>query len=111
MRHVIDMTGNVGVISQLVSQLSGASLALVGIGEGSFALDPVHLVEQEITILGCHAFSSELGDAVRMLETYPDAFAQLIGPMISLEQVPTIYEQISSGHADGIKTLIKIDNE
>jgi len=68
-------------------------------------------VEREISILGCHAFSSELGDAVLMLETYPDVFAQLIGPMISLEQVPTIYDQISLGHADDIKTLIKIDNE
>lgn len=108
-RHIIDTTGNVGVISQLIGQLSGASLALVGIGEGSFTLDPVHLVEREIAIVGCHAFSTELAKAVRMLETYPNDFAALIGPMISLEQVPAVYDHISSGRAEGIKTMILID--
>lgn len=109
-RHIIDTTGNVGVISQLVSQLSGASLILVGIGEGSFALDPVHLVEREIAIKGCHAFSTELAEAVRMLETYPNDFAPLIGPLISLEQVPDAYNLILSGRAEGIKTMVLIDS-
>jgi (R,R)-butanediol dehydrogenase/meso-butanediol dehydrogenase/diacetyl reductase len=108
-RHIIDTTGNVGVISQLISKLSGASLALVGIGQGSFTLNPAHLVEREIALVGCHAFSTELTEAVRMLEIYPNDFAALIGPMISLEQVPAAYEQISAGKAEGIKTMILID--
>lgn len=109
--HVIDTTGNITVISQLVARLHGASLALVGIGSGTFALDPVELVEREISLVGCHAFSNELEQAVRMLQGNPESFMGLIGPVISLEQTPAAYDKIAAGQAEGIKTLIKISTE
>ena len=55
-RHVLDTTGNVGVISNIISKLNGCNLGLVGIGCGNLELDPVHLVEREISLIGCHAF-------------------------------------------------------
>ncbi len=108
LRHVIDTTGNIGVIQTLLDRFSGGRVALVGIGEGSLPLDPVRLVEREIALLGSHAFSGELASAARMLEDHPDAFAPLIGTELTLEEVPEAYEGIVAGKVEGIKTLIRI---
>ena len=62
--HVIDTTGNVDVIGKLVSDLSGATLGLVGIGSGTLKFDPVEVVERELIIVGCHAFQDELHAAI-----------------------------------------------
>ena len=58
---VLDATGSPGVIGGLLDLVSpGGTLALVGIGHGSLAIDPVRLVEREIALAGCHAFTIEL---------------------------------------------------
>ncbi len=107
-RHVIDTTGSVKLISHLVENLSGATLGLVGIGSGSFPFDPVGAVERELTIAGCHAFKDELPQAAGLLTSFPERFAPLIGKRITLEDTPAEYAQIADGKATGIKTLIEI---
>lgn len=107
-RHVIDTTGSVNVISHLVDTLSGATLGLVGIGSGSLAFDPVAAVERELTIAGCHAFADEMPAAIDMLGAHPDRFAPLVGKRIGLEETPAEYGKIAEGKASGIKTLIEI---
>lgn len=107
-RHIIDTTGAIGVVRTLLERLTGARIALVGIGEGTLSLDPISLVERELALIGCHAFAGELASAARMLEAHPAAFASLIGTHILLENVPAAYDRIVAGRAEGIKTLIRI---
>lgn len=108
-RHVLDTTGNIGVLSKLVADLNGCKLGLVGIGSGELSLDPVHLVEREISLIGCHAFTNELPKAVDLLQREPRLFEAVIGPYISLEETPSAYQKITDGSVKGIKTLLSIN--
>ncbi|MBL4645529.1 MAG: alcohol dehydrogenase catalytic domain-containing protein [Rhizobiales bacterium] len=109
LRYVLDTTGNVGVISNLIAQMNGCTIGLVGIGAGEFPFDPVHLVERELTVLGCHAYCDELRDALSLLEQLPERFEPVIGTRITLEETPDAYDAIAAGHANGIKTMIVIN--
>ncbi len=110
-RYVLDTTGNIGVISSLVQNMNGCTIGLVGIGTGSLDIEPTALVEREISLVGCHAFSSELTDAVQMLNTAPALFKPIIGSVISLEETPPVFKAIADGKAKGIKTLIKVQDD
>ncbi|MEP3279778.1 MAG: alcohol dehydrogenase catalytic domain-containing protein [Stappiaceae bacterium] len=110
-RFILDTTGNVGVISKLVAEMVGCTIGLVGIGTGDFAVDPVHLVERELSIIGCHAFSDELPVALDMIEKAPEKFAELIGSKISLEDTPDAYQALSDGKSAGIKTMIVVHDD
>ncbi|MEM1064101.1 MAG: dehydrogenase, partial [Pseudomonadota bacterium] len=70
--------------------------------------DPVHAVEREFSVVGCHAFADELPWAIELLERNTSAFLPLISHRISLEDVPREFEKIAGGAAQGIKTLIDI---
>lgn len=107
--HIVDTTGHIGVIKPLMEKLSGVTLGLVGIGSGEISFDPVGLVEREVSVVGCHAFTHELSQAVSMLEKHTDRFLPLIQHRIKLEETPEEYEKICNGQASGIKTLIAID--
>ncbi|WP_244439765.1 hypothetical protein [Nitratireductor aquibiodomus] len=97
------------MIKGLLSTIGGASrLGLVGIGSAAEIIDPVHLVEREIALVGCHAFNDELaaiGDMLRDLAPQLDPF---IADMISLADVPATYELLLTGKTGRIKTLIQI---
>ncbi|WP_168193183.1 zinc-dependent alcohol dehydrogenase [Rhodophyticola sp. CCM32] len=110
-RHVLDTTGNPGVIAGLISKLTGSQICLVGIGAGTIELDPVELVEKEIALLGVHAFKDELPKAVDLLAAHPDQFGALIAPFISLEATPERYAELANGKVSGIKTMIEIARE
>ena len=110
-RHVLDTTGNISVMPHLIANLSGCKIGLVGIGSGEVSIDPVHLVERELSLIGCHAFTNELPDAVDLLQQNPEQFQPVIGSMISLEETPMTYQNIVDGHATGIKTLLSISQE
>lgn len=110
-RYVLDTTGNIGVVEQLLHKMSGCTIGLVGIGSGELTLDPVHLVEREISLVGCHAFADELPDAIAMLHAQADRFAGIIGDRITLDQTVAAYGVISSGKSTAIKTLIEVSGE
>jgi (R,R)-butanediol dehydrogenase / meso-butanediol dehydrogenase / diacetyl reductase len=108
-RHAIDTTGNAHVIKALVSTIAGASrLGLVGIGQAAEIIDPVHLVELEIALIGCHAFNDELATIGEMLHDLAPHLDPFIESMISLAEVPAAYDRLLAGETTGIKTLIKI---
>lgn len=108
-RYAVDTTGSAHVIKGLLSTIAGASrLGLVGIGSAAEIVDPVHLVEREIALVGCHAFNDELaaiGDMLPDLAPHLDPF---IAEMISLADVPATYDRLLTGEGTGIKTLIQI---
>lgn len=108
-RFAVDTTGSDAVIACLLSYMSGAGrLALVGIGKPKPVIDPVHVVEREISLLGCHAFTDEdLRDATSRLADLSDELDSFIGEEIKLADVPLAYERLLAGRADGLKTIIR----
>lgn len=106
-RHAIDTTGAPAVISTLIERLGGGGgLALVGIGEGQLQLDPVKLVEKDMSLVGCHAFADELAPAVAMLANLEPALDRLITAPIDLDAVPQAYQRQLSGEPGPLKVLI-----
>ena len=107
-RHAVDTTGNGAVIAGLAGCIAGAGrLALVGIGAPASVLDPVHLVERELAVLGCHAFTdtalAEIGERLPDLSPRLDPF---IAETIPLRHVPGRYDSLIAGDTTGIKTII-----
>ncbi|MDO9418149.1 zinc-dependent alcohol dehydrogenase [Pararhizobium sp.] len=109
LRHALDATGNIGVLSALLDVLAGGgSVALVGIGHGKIELDPNVLVEREISLIGCHAFAGELPEVVAMLPGLASPLRRLIDAEIGLDEVPAAYERLLAGNATGLKTIVRI---
>lgn len=105
---VLDATGHPGVIGTLLDLISpGGTLALVGIGHGNLAIDPVRLVEREIALAGCHAFTDELPEAVALMPKLEDRLLALVDETIALDEVPAAYERLLAGRSAGLKTIIK----
>ena len=103
----IDTTGNDQVIAALVEAIGGCStLALVGIGRSGAVIDPVKLVEREITLVGCHAFGAELTEVVVLLPVLSLQLDAFIAEQIPLEAVPDAYARHLAGQVDGLKTII-----
>jgi len=104
----LDATGHPGVIGTLVDVVSpGGTLALVGIGHGDLAIDPVRLVEREIALAGCHAFTDELPEAVALMPALQDRLLALIDETIDLDGVPAAYARLLAGRSTGLKTIIQ----
>lgn len=105
---VLDATGHPGVIGTLLDIVSpGGTLALVGIGHGSLAIDPVRLVEREIALAGCHAFADELPEAVALMPKLEVRLLALVDEMITLDAVPAAYDRLLAGRSVGLKTIIR----
>lgn len=107
-RHAVDTTGSAPVVSSLVGTLGGAGrLALVGIGSAAPVIDPTILVEREIALLGCHAFTDDdLAEIGRMLPSISPRLDAYIADEIALGDVPARYESLLRGEITGIKTII-----
>lgn len=109
LRYALDATGNVGVLKILLDGLAGGgSLALVGIAHGTMELDPNLLVEREIALIGCHAFTDELPEAVALLPDLAPALARFIDDEITLDEVPAAYARLLAGDSRGLKTILRI---
>lgn len=109
LRHAIDATGNIAVVSKLVDLIAGGgALALVGITHGRIELDPNVLVEREIAMVGCHVFADELPEAVAMLGQLAPALRSLIDREISIDGIPAAYERLIAGESQGLKTIVRM---
>lgn len=107
----IEATGNIQALRAVLAGVAGgARIALVGIAHRSLDLDPNHLVEREISLIGCHAFRDELPAAIAMLNACAPRAAKLIDRHITLDDVPEAYRRLIAGEAEGLKTIIRIRN-
>jgi (R,R)-butanediol dehydrogenase / meso-butanediol dehydrogenase / diacetyl reductase len=105
----IEATGNVAALRDVITCVdAGASIALVGISHRTLDLDPIHLVEREISLIGCHAFRDELPESIAMLRTCAPRAARLIDRVIGLDDVPDAYRRLIAGEAEGLKTIIRM---
>lgn len=107
-RYALDTTGSLAVISNLLDRLSGATIGLVGIGSGELSLDPVLLVEKELSLVGCHAYENELPQAVALLQSRPELFRPIIGQVTTLSKAQGAYQNAMDGTLGSIKTLFNI---
>lgn len=106
-RYAIDITGHDQVIADLVDAIDGCgTLAVVGIGRPGPVIDPVKLVEREITLVGCHAFGDELHEVNALLPELSPKLDAFIAEEIRLEAVPDAYARHIAGQVAGLKTII-----
>lgn len=109
LRFAIDATGSIAALRQLLEVIGPNSvLGLVGISHGKLDLDPNHLVEREIQLVGCHAFKDELPEAIALADLLGERLLSLIDEEIGLEQVPAAFERLLAGNVKGLKTIISI---
>lgn len=109
LRYALDATGHIDVLRRAIVLLGGGgSLTLVGITHGRIELDPNTLVEREIALIGCHAFTDELPEAVAMLPGLAPALVQLIDREITIDAVPQAYAQLLAGNVTGLKTIVRL---
>lgn len=105
----VEATGSIAALEQLLGVLDpGGAVAMVGIFHGRLDIDPNILVEREITLLGCHAFADELPDAIALLGELTQPLIELIDREVGLDDVPAAYERLLAGRADGLKTIIRM---
>ena len=105
--YAVDTTGQDQVIAALVAAIGGGgTLALVGIGRACPVIDPVKLVEREITLVGCHAFGGELAEVAALLPALSPHLDAFIAEQIPLDAVPNAYARHLAGQVEGLKTLI-----
>lgn len=107
-RFAVETTGNAAVLSGLVKNLPGcASVVLVGIGPAAPVIDPVMLVEKEMSLLGSHAFTDQdLRDINGMLPSLSPVLDAFIAEQIRLDEVPAAYARHLAGQVEGLKTII-----
>ncbi|KQW24255.1 dehydrogenase [Rhizobium sp. Root274] len=109
LRHALDATGSIQAIARAIDLLSGGGgLALVGISHGKLDFDPNILVEREISLIGCHAFSNELPEAVALLSDLAPALKRFIEVLPSLDDVPAAYDRLLRGESKTLKTIIDV---
>ncbi|WP_426129190.1 zinc-dependent alcohol dehydrogenase [Pararhizobium sp. PWRC1-1] len=109
LRYALDATGHIDVLMRAIVLLGGGgSLTLVGITHGRIELDPNTLVEREIALIGCHAFTDELPEAVAMLPELAPALVKLIDREITIDAVPQAYERLLAGNVTGLKTIVRL---
>lgn len=109
LRHALDATGHIDVLMRAIALLGGGgSLTLVGITHGRIELDPNTLVEREIALIGCHAFTDELPEAVAMLPGLAPALVKLIDREITIDAMPQAYARLLAGNVTGLKTIVRL---
>jgi len=105
--YAVDTTGHDQMIAALIGAIDGCgTLALVGIGREGPVIDPVKLVEREITLVGCHAFGNELAEVNALLPELSPRLDAFIAEEIPLAAVPDAYTRHLGGAVDGLKTII-----
>jgi len=106
-RFAVDATGSAAVASALVGRAAGgARIVFVGIFHEKLTIDPNFIVEREIDLVGCGAFSTELPSAVQRLGTYAGDLGRFVEGPIPLSDVPQAYERLIAGKAGRLKTII-----
>jgi (R,R)-butanediol dehydrogenase / meso-butanediol dehydrogenase / diacetyl reductase len=107
-RYVVETTGHDQVISNLVDSIVGCgTIALVGIGKSVPVIDPVKLVEREISLIGCHAFGDEIADICKMLPSLTNVLDRFVAEEIGLDEVPAAFARHIAGQVTGLKTIIR----
>jgi (R,R)-butanediol dehydrogenase / meso-butanediol dehydrogenase / diacetyl reductase len=109
---VVEATGSAQLLGHLVRSLPGGTrLALVGIYHGGLDLDPTLLVEKELSLAGCHAFTTELPDAVARLPDLAPAIATFIDDHNRISDLPLCYARCLAGESVSPKTVIRCSED
>ncbi|MDF1774475.1 MAG: alcohol dehydrogenase catalytic domain-containing protein [Rhizobiaceae bacterium] len=106
----IDTTGSVGAFETSLSSVKrGGDLVVVGLYGKNITFDMNRIVEGGLRLSGCAAFDNELEEAVLLLAELAPKLACLTCRQISLDDVPAMYGELSSGASAVQKALIRHD--
>lgn len=106
---VFETTGARPVLEEVVPKAmrKRGRLVMVGLFGGKIPFDFNLIVENEWTVKGCAAFSTELPEAVRMLETHGARFRRVISHRLPLEAHQAAYERLLDARKEGVKIIFR----
>ncbi|WAC28647.1 zinc-dependent alcohol dehydrogenase [Ancylobacter sp. SL191] len=104
----IEATGSTAALGHLIGCVEGGGrIGLVGIFHGRLDIDPNLLVEREVSLIGCHAFTDELPTALTALTVHHTALTGLVDQQVELDAAPAAYARLLAGEATGLKTILR----
>jgi (R,R)-butanediol dehydrogenase/meso-butanediol dehydrogenase/diacetyl reductase len=107
LRYAIEATGSSIVLNLLIRRVApGGRVALVGLFNGTGAVDLNAIVEREIELSGSSAFATELAESARLLPILAPRLAGLVSSPIGLRDVQRTYEDLLQSGSPHLKTII-----
>lgn len=105
---VIDCCGNAPAVSgALMTVKTGGTVVLVGVSLNPITIPTVIGVMHELTIKGAIAYTKEeFQTCIDLMETKQIDVNMFVDDVVSLEEVQSSYERLTSGTDDAVKILI-----
>jgi len=108
---VFETTGSSAVAKDLLPKVIGKSglLVMIGLFRNATQFNFNHLVENEWKVSGSSAFSSELPDAVLLLEDHWTEFRHIISHCLSLSEYQTAFDLVLDSRKRALKVIFNQD--
>ncbi len=105
---VFETTGSSSVISQVLPNqlIKGGELVMVGLFRGPTSFDFNQIVENEWVVKGSSAFSTELCEAVKVLEEHWQRFEHIISHKMPLQEFKQAFDLLLSPEKRAMKILL-----
>lgn len=107
-QYAVDATGIPAVINQIITEIdAGGTVALVGLPHTNSDIDILSVVEREVRLIGCSVFQDEQQQVIKMLGKLAPKLEKLISAPFELQQIPEVYQSLTSGHVPYLKAVIQ----
>jgi threonine dehydrogenase-like Zn-dependent dehydrogenase len=106
---VFETTGSGAVAESLLPKVmkKKGTLVMVGLFGRPPSFDLNALIENEWTVRGCAAFSDELGEAARLLETHWPAFTHVVSHLPPLREFQSAFDLLLSPEKEAMKVVFR----
>lgn len=103
---VVDAAGHARSLADAVALAApGGHVLLVALGHADVALRPTTLVEQRLTLTGCHAFVDELPEAIALLGAESWRYDPVVTDAVALAELPDALGELLA-RPDAVKLLV-----
>ena len=105
---VIECCGNAAAVSSaLMIVKPGGTVVLVGVATGPITIPTVLAVMKELTVKGAIAYTKdEFIECLKLMERKEIDVLKFLSETVSLNEVQSSYEKLTSGDSDAIKILV-----
>ena len=105
---VIECCGNTPAVNSALKLVKpGGTVILVGVSMVPINFASIDAVMKELTIIGAIAYTKEeFGKCIDMIANKEIEVLKFVSKTVSLEEVQSAYEELTSGKSDAIKILV-----
>ena len=106
---VFETTGSPYVLKNLVPEAvkKNGTLVMIGLFEESVPFDFNLVVEKEWNVFGCACFSTELTEAVHLLETHPQRFQPVVSHLLPLREYGQAFDMLLNPEKQAMKIIFR----